>query len=154
MPTRTMGFVSAYQTGACYLVLPSKPTGILPIAGDLETNAGIVIEALFENGAATFGKVAILITDYLPMTQVVSEWARVTGKRAAFAELTDEAVATVWGEFGLEMAAQYRWSEEYPDWHSFEPQRLVTMEELGIKDKLIGFKEALVAHGEELLEGM
>ncbi|OIW23036.1 NAD(P)-binding protein [Coniochaeta ligniaria NRRL 30616] len=148
---RILGFIPVPGTGAYYFVQPSKPGGILPVAGDLETNAGIVVEGLFEKGAAAFGKVAILITEYLPLTEVVAEWSRVTGRRAAYAEATDQAMGTVWGEFGLEIAAQLRWSEEYPDWHSFEPERVIGFEELGVKDKLVGYTAALTALKEQLV---
>ncbi|KAH8907341.1 NAD(P)-binding protein [Coniochaeta sp. PMI_546] len=150
-PPRILGFIPVPLTGAYYLVLPSKPGGILPVAGDLETNAGIIIEALFEKGSAAFGKIAILITEYLPLTEVVAEWSKVTGRRAAYAEVTDQAMGTVWGEFGLEAASQLRWSEQYPDWHSFEPGRLISVEELGVKDKLIGYNAALTALKEQLV---
>lgn len=151
---RILGFIPVPMNGAYYLVLPSKLDAILPIAGDLETNGGLIVEALFEKGNPAFGKVAIAITEYLPMTEVVAEWSKVTGKRAAFAEVTDQGMASIWGEFGYEVASQLRWSEEYPDWHSFEPERTISLEDLGVKDKLIGYTAALTALKEQLVQDL
>ena len=151
LPPYIFGMLPVPLVGGYYHVLPSKPDGILPFAGDLESNAGIIMEALFEKGSATFEKVVILITEYKPIKDVATGWAAVTGKRAAFVEATDEADATIWGEFGFEVAAQLRWSEVYPDWHSFEPERTLSFEELGVKDKLIGYHGALTALKDQLI---
>lgn len=44
-----------------------------------------------------------------------------------------------------EAAAQLRWSEAYPDWHRFAPDRTLSLAELGVEGKLVGFEEAVEA---------
>lgn len=59
----------------------------------------------------------------------------------------------MWGDLGLELASQMHWSEEYPDWHKLEPDRVISMEELGVQDKLVGFEEALTALKDQIVWG-
>lgn len=111
----------------------------------------VVAGILRTGGAKTHGKIAIVVTEYRAMRDAVQVWADVTGRRAAFAELTDEAVEQVWGVAGLEIAAQLRWSEEFPDWHALFPERVVSFEELGVEGRVRGFREALEAVKEHLV---
>lgn len=148
----TMKFMPVPGSGAYVLMLPTHANAILPIAGDLETNAGIVIGSIFAHGASTFGRVAILITDYLPYTEVISHFEKATGKRAAFAEISDENICKLWSDWGTETAAQLRWSEKYPDWHKFVDQgKIISLEELGVKDRVVGFETALAGIKEQLI---
>ncbi|KAK3941704.1 NAD(P)-binding protein [Diplogelasinospora grovesii] len=131
--------------GGYLLALPSKPDAILPIAGNLEHNCGVIVEGILNSGPAVFGKVVPLITDYLKLTDVCGVFEKVTGKRAGYAEMSDESAAKIFGDFGTETAAQLRWGEEYSYWDQFEPERTVTFEQLGVEKDIIGFEAALTA---------
>ncbi|KAF3763954.1 NAD(P)-binding protein [Cryphonectria parasitica EP155] len=129
--------------GGYLFTQPSKPSSLLPIVGDIDHNFGIVVEGLLKAGKKAYEKIAVVITEYLPFTDVVRVFEEVTGKRAAYAEISDEAAIKLYGVYGAEYAAQLRWSEKVPNWEQIDPQSVISLEELGVKDKLIGFKGAL-----------
>lgn len=121
----------------------SKPTAHLPIAGSLEHNFGVVVEALLAAKEAAFGKHAACVTDYLPMRDVARAFEEVTGRNAAYAEVPDEVYAKLYGVYGEEYGAQLRWSEAFPDWDRVQAEDTITLEQLGVKDKLVGFRATL-----------
>ncbi|KAF6827694.1 hscarg dehydrogenase [Colletotrichum musicola] len=124
------------------LAQPSKPESILPSSGDVNHNTGVMVEGILEAGAKAYGKVAVLVTDYLSWAELAKLWGKVTGKTAVYAELSDEAFAKVWGVAGEEIGCQFRWSESFPSWEDVAGE-IITFEELGVKEKLIG-TEALL----------
>lgn len=132
-------------------IVPSSPSGILPISGDAQTNSGIVVRGILNSGAKAYGKVAICVTDYKPMTQLVDVFEKVTGKPAVYFEISDSGMAKIWGDFGAELAAQLRFSEEFPDWSSLASGRIVSLEELGVQGKLINFEQALTALKDKII---
>ncbi|KAH6972708.1 hypothetical protein BKA56DRAFT_634776 [Ilyonectria sp. MPI-CAGE-AT-0026] len=137
-------FVPVQDSGNYAFITPSSPSAYLPLAGDLETNCGIVVEGILNAGSKAYGKIAVCVTDYVAMKDIASEFEKVTGKSAAYLEISDEDMYKIWGAFGAELASQLRWSEEYPDWHSFFPHRVISFADLGIEGKLVHFREALV----------
>lgn len=110
-----------------------------------------MVVGLLNAGKKAFGKIAVCITDYLPMTEVVKVFEEVTGKRAGYAEISDEAAANLYGDYGSEYAAQLRWSESFPSWEEIDPANTISLDELQVKDKLIDFKGALEALKEKLV---
>ncbi|KAK7976610.1 hypothetical protein PG989_015073 [Apiospora arundinis] len=140
--------------GGYLLALPSRPDAMLPIAGDLQANAGTMVEAVLRSGPAKtgHGRIAICVTDYRPISEVADVLTRVTDskRRVAYAEVSDAHMARLYGDFGAEMAAQLRWSEAYPDWHRFAPDRTLGLAELGVEGKLVGFEEAVGAIKERI----
>lgn len=79
-------------------------------------NVGVVVEGVLSSGARADGKIAIVVTDYLQMERVVEAWECVTGKHGTYVELSDQTFEDVWGKAGAEIAAQMRWSEQFPTW--------------------------------------
>lgn len=74
--------------------------------GDIHVNFGIVVEGLLNNREKAHGKIAVCITDYLSMTDVVHVWEAVTGKRGAYAEISDATAEKLFGVYGAEYASQ------------------------------------------------
>ncbi|CAG9939668.1 unnamed protein product [Clonostachys rosea f. rosea IK726] len=138
-----MKLIPVNQSGAYIWIQPSKEDAILPIAGDVQHNVGVVVEGILEAGAKAFNKVAIVITDYIKISDAVRVWESVSGSRAVYVGVPDSTIETIWGVGGLEIAAQLRWSEEFPDWHRVEPGHVISLEELGVVSRLRGFKQAL-----------
>ncbi|KAK9422240.1 putative NAD(P)-binding protein [Seiridium unicorne] len=129
--------------GAYLWAQPSRPDALLPIAGDIAYNFGVVVEGVLNAGEQAFGKVALCITEYLPLTDVVAAFEEVTGKRAAYVEISDETIAKLFGDYGAEYAAQLRWSEAFPDWAKVDSVNYISAEKMGIEGKLVGLKDAL-----------
>ncbi|KAH8194471.1 hypothetical protein TruAng_011360 [Truncatella angustata] len=137
--------------GGYLFTQPSKPSSLLPIVGDIEHNFGVVVVGLLNAGQKAYGKIAVCVTDYLPMTQVVSVFEEVTGKRAAYAEISDETATKLYGVYGAEYAAQLRWSEAFPSWEQIDPENTISLDELQVKEKLIGFKDTLETLKEKIV---
>ncbi|KAM5370577.1 hypothetical protein ACJZ2D_008403 [Fusarium nematophilum] len=136
-------FVPIPGSGHYAFVAPSSPSALFALGGDMETNCGVIVEGILNAGSNAFDKVAVCVTDYVPFRDVTVEFERVTGKAAAYLEISDKDIAKIWGPFGLEIASQLRWGEHYSDWDSFAGERAIGIEELGVSDRLVHFKEAL-----------
>ncbi|KAJ4227928.1 hypothetical protein FSOLCH5_002139 [Fusarium solani] len=132
-------------------IQPSKEDAVLPIAGDAQHNVGVVVKGILEDGPRSFGRIAIVITDYLKLSEVVRVWESVTGKRGVYIEVSDKTTEKIWGVGGLEIASQLRWSEEFPNWHKLEPERVISLEGLGVQGKVRNFKQALESVKENLI---
>ncbi|KAH6867507.1 hypothetical protein B0T10DRAFT_419748 [Thelonectria olida] len=122
---------------------PNKPDAILPIGGDVQHNVGVVVEGVLEAGLNVHGKIAIIITDYLKISEVVKVWESLTGKKGVYLELPDEQMQQIWGVAGEELASQLRWSERYPSWHDLFPEKVITFSQLGVEGKIRNLKQAL-----------
>ena len=58
--------------------------------------------------------------------------------------MTDtEFVKLVGPVFGPEVASQFRFSEQYPDWYSYYPQETISIRDLGIEDEVYDFARGL-----------
>ncbi|KAH7124790.1 NACHT domain-containing protein [Dactylonectria macrodidyma] len=130
-------------SGHYAFVASSSPSALFALAGDMETNCGVIVEGILNAGSKAIDKITICVTDYVPFRDLAVEFERVTGKAAAYLEISDEDIAKVWGPFGLELASQLRWGEHYSDWDSFAGESLISLEELGVCDKLVHFRRAL-----------
>ncbi|KAF5485407.1 NmrA-like family domain-containing protein 1 [Colletotrichum siamense] len=147
----TMRFTPIPMSAGYAFIVPSSPSGILPISGDAQNNSGIVVRGILEAGAKAYGKVAVCVTDYKPMAQLVDVFEKVTGKPAVYFEISDSDMAKIWGDFGAELAAQLRFSEKFPDWNSLASGRIISLEELGVQGKLINFEQALTALKDQIV---
>ncbi|KAJ3549014.1 hypothetical protein NM208_g713 [Fusarium decemcellulare] len=132
-------------------LMPSKPNGKVPIAGDVSRNVGVVVERILERPAQTQGKIVVLVVEYKDHTDVLKIWEKVTRKEAAYVELTDEAAAALIGPLAVEIGAQLRFSEEHPDWGTYEPERTVKLADIGLGSELSGLEDTLIRHSESLL---
>lgn len=110
-----------------------------------------MVEGLLNAKEKAFGKHAACITDYIPMQDVVKLFEEVTGKNAAYAEVSDEVYSKLYSVYGQEYGAQLRWSEEFPNWDQVEAESAITLEQLGVKDKVIGFRATLESMKESLV---
>ncbi|KAK4447121.1 hypothetical protein QBC34DRAFT_330547 [Podospora aff. communis PSN243] len=129
---------------ARFLMAPSRPEGKLAFAADIQTNAGVVVEGVLKMGSKAFGRTAVCVTDYVSWREVVEVYERVTGRKAAYVPADDETYGKLYGEFGIEFALQLRWSEEYPSWHEAAgEENIISLEELGVEGRLVGFEDAM-----------
>ncbi|KAJ3544412.1 hypothetical protein NM208_g3068 [Fusarium decemcellulare] len=140
-----MQFRKLPMSEAHVLMLPASPSVVLPIAGDLQTNCGIIIDGILTAGPKAFGKIAICITDYRPLRDVVACFEQVSGKPAVFVEVSESSWRKLWGLSGLGFAAQLQFSKSHPNWHDFEPDRIITVDDLGVRERLVDFRQAMVA---------
>jgi hypothetical protein len=122
---------------------PASPDALVPIGGSIQHNTGVMVEAILNLGERAHTKIAILITEYLSYTDTVRVWEKVTGKKGLSFEVSDEVFEGMWGPYGAEMAAHFRWSEAYPNWHRIWASEVLTLKELGVEGKLIGHEDAL-----------
>ncbi|KAK1756605.1 hypothetical protein QBC47DRAFT_445306 [Echria macrotheca] len=135
--------VPSAESGARVLIGPSLPEGELAMVGDVATNPGIIVEAILEAGSKTFERTVVGVTENVSWAGVAAAYERVTGRPAAYVQVPAETFAKVYGDFGAEFVMQTSWSEEYPDWNVMAGDRRLSLEELGIRDKLVGFDDTM-----------
>ena len=71
------------------------------------------------------------------------------GEEVVCAEFSDLEYVKLFGPIiGLELARQYRFSEQYPDWYNYHPEEILSLEQLGIFEKVVGLHKGL-----EILKG-
>ncbi|UPL02494.1 hypothetical protein LCI18_013428 [Fusarium solani-melongenae] len=126
------------------------PSATVSLAGDLETNTGIIVEALFKAGAKAFDRIAMGTTDLRPISDLAVVYEKVTGKPTRYVEVSDETFEVLYGIYGKELAAQMRWSESVTDWENLDPGRVISHQELGVEGELVNFEEALAAARDKL----
>ncbi|KAK1968682.1 NmrA-like family protein [Colletotrichum sublineola] len=130
--------------GQYLMAQPSKAEGIVPVAGVVELNTGIVVKAVLAQAEKSFGKFVPVLTDLISWSAIAEGWGKVTGKVAVYAELSDEAAVKMYGPvFGADMAKQLRFSEQHPDWYSYHPESTVTIKDLGIEGDVFGWERGL-----------
>jgi hypothetical protein len=117
----------------------------LPISGHTAINTGLAVEAIVSQPSLTRrGKYVPLVTEYLSFEEVLKVWEKVTGRAAVYCEASDDVAEALWNVYGAELASQFRFSEQFPDWNSVKPKNeVVTLEQLGIRDKVIGLEGTL-----------
>ncbi|PNP58799.1 hypothetical protein FNYG_15007 [Fusarium nygamai] len=131
-------------------LLPSKETALLPVAGDSRINTGVVVRAVLEQPEKTHGKFIPIIAEYVPMSRALEAWEKTTGRSAIYGEISDESFAKTFGPFGTEMAGQLRFSEEFPNWDILFPERTITIDQLNVRDQVVGLEAALESLKEQL----
>ncbi|KAK8118151.1 uncharacterized protein PG998_006432 [Apiospora kogelbergensis] len=127
------------DTSKSYLLaLPSRGDALLPMAGDVGTNVGTLVEAVLRTGPATTGGRPDRRLRHGDATRPrggrrphQNHGGR---RRVAYAEVSDAHMARLHGDVGAELAAQFRWSEAYPDWHGFAPDQTLGLAELGLEE--------------------
>ncbi|KAJ5653015.1 hypothetical protein N7490_000018 [Penicillium lividum] len=132
-------------TGKFLWLQPSRAGGVLPISGHTAVNTGLAVEAIVSQPSLTRrGKYVPLVTEYLSFEEVLKVWEKVTGRAAVYCEASDDVTEALWNVYGAELASQFRFSEQFPDWNNFKPKNeVVTLEQLGIRDKVIGLEGTL-----------
>ncbi|CAI6099984.1 unnamed protein product [Clonostachys chloroleuca] len=138
-------------TGKYVWLMPSKPSGKLPIAGDESHNVGIVVERILECPSQTMDKIVGLAVEYLDHTEVLKVWEKVTGNEAIYIELTGEAAAGLIGVAAIDLEVHLRFSEEYPDVGTYERGRFVKPTDIGLGEELIGLEGTLRSYSDSLL---
>ncbi|KAJ9254616.1 hypothetical protein DTO207G8_3462 [Paecilomyces variotii] len=130
--------------GKYILAQPSKHDAIVPVAGVVEVNTGITVQSILAHPEKTHGKYVPILTDLIPWTAITEGWSELTGKTAVYAELSDSEFEKLVGPlFGPEIARQFRFSEQYPDWYTYHPRDTVSLKDLGIEDEVLGFYKGL-----------
>ena len=125
----------------------------MPLAGDVNTNVGVLVAACLANPDKSRHRYVNVTTDVMKMQDILDLWCSITGRQAAFVEATDADFETLWGLAGKEMAAQYRYGQENPDWEILKKGtgELISWADVGVKrSDLVDTKgtfEALHAKG-------
>lgn len=118
--------------------MPTKADAKILVAGDMNVNPGIWVRQTLASGAKAFGKTANVGLELWTFQQMMDEWSRVTGKKGVFIECSVEDFTKVWGVFGLEMGAQFKFGESHNPWE--ETADFIKADELGIEaSEVVGF---------------
>lgn len=140
--------------GGYIVPLPGNPDTLLPYTGDLHHrgNIGVVVEAIINSGPKAYGKIAVRATDYVTWAEGYKAIEKLfPKKRIAFSKIEHNQFIKLWGEWGVEIADQMAWNDEFTDWKGLAGERFLGFEELGIKEgDLVGFHTALEGLKEKL----
>ncbi|MCJ1305246.1 hypothetical protein MMC08_008060 [Hypocenomyce scalaris] len=129
--------------GKSIWIQPCSADTVLPIAGDAGVNTGVYVRAILARPEVSLpAKYALVQTEALTMGQMLRVWERVTGKEAGFLECTLQEYDGLWPVLGKELGLQLRFNQAVPDWGGLR-EGMVTGGELGIREGLVGFEEAL-----------
>ncbi|KAJ5261347.1 hypothetical protein N7478_011942 [Penicillium angulare] len=151
-----MRFVKV-RPGGYFLLLPASPTAVMPFSGEITHNIGVVVDAILAAPEKTIGRTVPLHTDHATFTEVVALFEKVTGQTAVYSEVSDESFEHLYGPlFGRELVLGLRFHEKYPseDLNDLPPLgtgTLMTLEELGVGDRVIGLEGAMKGFGDKLL---
>lgn len=131
--------------GGYIVPLPGNHDTKIPYAGDLEHNVGVIVEGIVNSGLKAYGKVAVLVTEYFTWAEGYKAIEKLfPEKRIALTKADREQFIKLWGEWGIEIADQMAWNDEFTDWKALAGERFLGAGELGIKDgELLGFHAAL-----------
>lgn len=127
-------------------VAPTPASAYMPVAGEVGTNTGVFVSAILANpDKSQGGRYVFVKTETITHGEIMKIWEGVTGKKAQWIPASREVFADMWGVAGAELADQYIWGVEFPDWEvgSAKAVGFVAAEELGVKDgDLVGLKES------------
>ncbi|OJJ03428.1 hypothetical protein ASPVEDRAFT_84875 [Aspergillus versicolor CBS 583.65] len=130
--------------GKYIIAQPSKPDAIVPVAGVVEVNTGITVQSILAQPEKTHGKYVPKLTDLISWTAIAEGWSKYTGETAVYAEISDSEFEKLVGpSFGPEIARQFRFSEEYPDWYTYHPEDTLSLKDLGVGEEVLGFYKGL-----------
>jgi hypothetical protein len=140
-------------TGKYVWLLPTKPECLLPIAGEITVNTGLVVEAVLSQPKLTLpAKYVSVVSESKNVVDILKTWEKVTGKQAIYVEASDEAYGALYGPYGTEIADQFRFLEASGSWETLQPEDVfVTIDQLGLSGKLIGHEQALTELKAELI---
>lgn len=120
---------------------PSPQNALLPISGDVGTNVGVFVTAILDHPEKMHGCYVNVKSEIKTFEQILEVWSEVTGKDAVYVELTPAEYERIWGAYGREMAMQYAFGADTPDWEVMRKDEVVSPAELGVSpDQLIGLK--------------
>ncbi|RFU77473.1 sugar transporter [Trichoderma arundinaceum] len=124
-------------------LLPTKPSTLLPITGDIKKTAGLWVRRILENPQKSLGKYAGVITEVLSFDEILKAWSHGTGKPAVVVECTDSSFNDLWGVSAEEFKLQLKFHELVPDMIGAFNNKggngvYVSGEELGITAEDIG----------------
>ncbi|KAJ5116630.1 hypothetical protein N7456_000978 [Penicillium angulare] len=151
-----MRFVKV-RPGGYFLLLPASPTAVMPFCGEVTHNVGVVVEAILAAPEKTIGRTVALTTDHATFTEAAALFEKVTGQTAVYSEVSDASFEHLYGPlFGRELVLGLRFHEKYPsedlnDLPALGTGSIMTLEELGVRDRVIGLEDAMKVFGNRLL---
>lgn len=102
---------------------------------------GVFVSAILANPAKTHGRYVNVKSEIKTFEEILKVWSEVTGKDAVYVELTLAEYEKIWGAYGREMAMQYAFGAENPDWEVMRKDLVVSPAELGVTaNQLVGLK--------------
>ncbi|KAI4686584.1 uncharacterized protein J4E84_005865 [Alternaria hordeiaustralica] len=138
----------ASAPGKYVWMVPSTPSTVYPMAGDMAKDPGVWARQILANPKLTHGKYAGVCTEVLSLGEALSQWEEVSGKKGVYVECKPEVIGSLFGLAGEEAVTGVVFGEAVTDWfgHVKEQGLFITKEQLGISpDEVSNFKQALEA---------
>ncbi|KAL9624903.1 MAG: hypothetical protein Q9160_000950 [Pyrenula sp. 1 TL-2023] len=131
--------------GGYLLMAPGSGDIVVPIAGDVENNTGLFVQAIVEHPEASLpAKYVDIRTDDLQFEEMTKIWSDVTGKRGTYVAAPADKFKAIWGAYGEEWGAQVAFMAEGIDWASGIKESLVEWKNLGVtRADYLDFQQSL-----------
>ena len=120
---------------------PSPPSVPIFTIGDAKANTGIFVRAILNQPKLTLSKFVLAYVESLTIGQLLENWSAATGKPSVYVQTSLEDFDSVWPMWGHEMGIMMKFWEEAGE-KSWSGEEVLTKEDLGIKEVLVGSKEA------------
>jgi len=122
--------------------------------GDTRANLGVFTNSILSQPSLTHGRYVVAYVEESTVGQLLSAWADVNGKKAAYVQVEDlEEYDNVWPMWGREMGVMMQFWGEYKD-KSWSGQELIGRKELGLEGaKFVGIKEGYKATDWSFISG-
>ncbi|KAI9865622.1 MAG: hypothetical protein M1813_002080 [Trichoglossum hirsutum] len=130
----------AKSSGKHVQLQPSPASVPIFSIGDAKTNVGVFVRAIL-NQPKTFQKFVLAYVESLTIGGLLENWSAATGKPSVYVQTSLEEFDQVWPMWGQEMGIMMKFWEEAKE-KSWSGEEILTADDLGVKDGLVGSKEA------------
>ena len=132
-------------------MLPSSSTGLIPFAGDVNHNVGVLSKAIYAQPEKTKGRIVTAVAETISVTQWAANLDKVAKRKdpntsVTFVSCTLNDFQRVWGIRGLEVGwmIQYFDDDEGRGWsYTKDGQAVLTAADLGVADQLRSEQDVL-----------
>ncbi|KAJ9604694.1 hypothetical protein H2200_010808 [Cladophialophora chaetospira] len=123
------------------VLLPISESTLFGITGDQNINIGIFVRGILSRGGICGGKHVFCNYETIPVAEYYARWAVVAGKQVHHVQISMEDFCKMMPNYGLEMGVMLQFWSAYGE-RSFSGEDLISAEQLGIENELVGLEEA------------
>lgn len=129
-------------TGKYVWLQPTPADTEITILGDANTNVGPFVSGILRRPDLTLPAKFVLATtgEKLTQNEILQAWGRATGRDVEYVEISLKDFDRLWPKWGLEMGTMLKMWEDLKE-NSWGGEKVVTKEDLGINQPLIGIEE-------------
>jgi len=134
-------------TAGKYIQLQSTPATVhIKTIGDARTNVGLFVKAILaQPGKTRGGKFVLASVEETTAGEMLQTWAKAQGKTAQYVQVDGPTFNAIWPGWSEEMGVMMEFWENAKDRSWTGEENILTREDLGVKDGVIGLETAFAA---------